>query len=166
MDLSLKINDWSWKDVYKIPMNTPLIKGRHGLYHEIVKAAGEFQNRFGCYAWGTSSDRLLYVGSFSQDYQRGNYKSNLHGRIHNYLQNHRLKGNGRKNTNLMVFENIGQALLSYNVTLYIFAFDFLIIGQDVVDYAHYSEDGELVRAVEQLLITFFRRHNQCAWNRE
>ena len=164
MEISIKIDNPSWEVVYKIPKNTPLAKGRHGLYHEIVSAAGKIQERFGCYSW-SGTETIFYVGSFSKDHARGNYKSNLHGRIHNYLQNHRLAENGRKNTNLMVFEKINSALQSGDVNLSIFRFSELQIGVEKVHYEHYSEDAELVRAVEQLLICSYKRKNQCAWNR-
>lgn len=165
MDASLVIHNSFWETVYKIAVSTPLVKGRHGLYHEIVKAAGLIQSRFGCYAWGTF-DNLFYIGSFSRDYQRGDHKSNLHARIHNYLQNHRTKENGRKNTNLMVFENINQLLLTSDVSIFIYGFDYLEIGHERVEYTKYCEDAELVRAVEQLLISSYRRKGQCTWNRE
>ena len=164
MEISLKINNPSWKIIYEIPKSTLLIKGRHGLYHSIVEATAQIQQRFGCYAWGTAHN-LNYIGSFSKDHKSGNYKSNLHGRIHNYLQNHRLKDNGRKNTNLMVFENINESLLANDITLYILKFDFLEVDHEIIDYSKYSEDAELVRAVEQLLICSYRRNQQCIWNR-
>ena len=164
MDVSLVIYNSYWESVYEIAASTPLLKGRHGLYHEIVKAAGQIQSRFGCYAWGTL-DNLCYIGSFSRDYQRGDHKSNLQARIHNYLQNHRTKENGRKNTNLMVFENINQLLLTGDVSIFIHKFDYLEIGHERVEYAKYCQDADLVRGVEQLLICSYRRNRQCAWNR-
>jgi hypothetical protein len=164
MEVSLNIHNPFWETVYKIQSNSPFVKGRHGVYHEIVHAASQISQRFGCYAWGTA-DCLHYIGSFSQDYKRRSFKSNLHGRIHNYLQNHRSKENGRKNTNLMVFENIRETLLLQDIHLYLFTFDVLKIGEETVDYAGFSQDGELVRAVEQLLICSYRRKQQCTWNR-
>jgi hypothetical protein len=165
METYLRITNSSWQSIYEIPQSTILLKGRHGLYHAMVEAAAQVLQRFGCYAWGTA-DCLFYVGSFSKDYKGGRHKSNLHGRIHNYLQNHRLKENGRMNTNLMVFGNINAALQAGAVSLYLFRFDFLEIGQEKVDYVEYANDPDLVRAVEQLLICSYKRNQQCVWNRE
>jgi hypothetical protein len=165
MDVSLFIHNSFWETVYKISANTLLLKGRHGLYHEIVKAAGQIQNRFGCYAWGTC-DTLYYIGSYSKDYKRGDHKSNLHARIHNYLQNHRTKENGRKNTNLMVFENINQSLLTGDVSILLYKFDYLEFGDERIEYSKYCEDADMVRTVEQLLICSYRRSDQCRWNRD
>jgi hypothetical protein len=165
IDIFLRIYNPFWESVYEILINTPLIKGRHGLYHEIVKAAGQIQHKFGCYAWGTP-ETIYYIGSFSKDHQHGNYKSNLHGRVHNYLQNHGKKESKRQNTNLMVFENINKLLPSSDVSLFIYQFEYLEIGSERVEYSGYCVDAELVRAVEKLLTCSYRRHNQCAWNRE
>lgn len=165
MEFFLKILNSSWETVYQIPQSTLLLKGRRGSYHAIVEAAAQVQERFGCYAWGTA-ECLFYIGSFSKDYKRGNHKSNLQGRVHNYLQNHRLKENGRKNTNLMVFENINTQLQSSRVSLYTFKFEYLEIGEERVDYSYYADNTELVRAVEQLLICSYRRNQQCTWNRD
>lgn len=165
MDISMKIYNPYWETVFTIPNNTPLVKGRHGMNHDLVKAAGQVQSKFGCYAWGTAEE-LYYIGSFSKDYKRGNHKSNLGGRIHNYLQNHREKEKGRKNTNLMVFENINKLLLSNDVSLFIYKFESLEIGDEKVDYSTYCEESDLVRAAEQLLICLYRRRNQGKWNRE
>lgn len=164
MDISLTIHNACWETVYKIPCNTPLMKGRHGQYHDIVKAAGNIQDQFGCYAWG-APDTIYYIGSFSKHYKRGDHKSNLHARIHNYLQNHREKENGRKNTNLMVFENINSLLLTCDVSIFILRFDYLEMGYERIGYSQYCEDTELVRAVEQLLICNHKRQKQCNWNR-
>jgi hypothetical protein len=165
IELSLAINEPFWQTVYEIHQSNFLLKGRHGSYHAIVEAAGNIKSRFGCYGWGTS-ENLFYIGSFSKDYTHGDHKSNFHGRIHNYLQNHRLKESGQKNTNLLVFENINHALLANNVILYILCFDSIQIGQEQIDYSCYAQSPELVRAVEQLLICSYKRNNQCSWNRE
>ena len=165
MEISLKVVGASWEIVYLIPKGTRLVKGRHGLYHEIVDAAGKISERFGCYSWGTP-DKLFYIGSFSKDYKRGDHKSNLHGRIHNYLQNHREKDSGQKNTNLMVFDNLNQSLIVQDVMLSIYRFDHLELGVERIEYPNYTEKPEIVRALEQLLICLYKRDSQCIWNRE
>jgi hypothetical protein len=162
--LSLVINDPAWQVVFMIPQGTQLIKGRHGIYHEITNAAGTIKNRFICYAWGIN-DSINYCGSISQNYASGRYKSNLHGRIHNYLENHRRNENGRTNTNLMVFDNIRQILVDKDVYLYYLTFSWLNIGDEQVSYQNYSNDSDLIHAVEQLLIASYKRIGQCTWNR-
>lgn len=165
MDISLKVVNPHWDLVYKIPQNQLLVKGRHDQYHQIVTEAGKIRERFGCYAWG-SPNSIFYVGSFSKDYQHGDYKSNLHGRVHNYLQNHRVKETGQKNTNLMVFESINQALFVSDVCLFIYRLDHLEMSGERVGFSNYSADAHIVRALEQLLICSFKRVGQCDWNRE
>ncbi|MBE7435440.1 MAG: hypothetical protein HS100_16110 [Anaerolineales bacterium] len=165
MEISLKVFNPHWEVVYNIPKGTSLQKGRHGLYHDLVNAAGNVTVRFGCYSWG-HADEIFYIGSFSKDYKHGNHKSNLAGRVHNYLQNHRTKETGQKNTNLMVFERINEGLAIRDITLKLFQFDFLELGLQRVEYASYIIDTDLVRALEQLLICSYKNIDQCRWNRE
>lgn len=165
MDIGLKVFNPHWEIVYSIPKGVSLQKGRHGLYHEIIEAAGKVPASFGCYSWG-NADEIFYIGSFSRDYKRGSYKSNLHGRVHNYLQNHRTKETGQKNTNLMVFEKINGTLTTQDVALNLFRFDLLELGSKKIGYATYTNDADVVRALEQLLICSYKKVNQCNWNRE
>lgn len=165
MDIGLKVYNPHWEVVYRIPMGMYLQKGRHGQYREIVDAAGKVSASFGCYSW-SNADNIFYIGSFSRDYKHGSHKSNLHGRVHNYLQNHRTKETGQKNTNLMVFEKINETLATQDVALNLFQFDFLELGSTQVDYLAYTNDADLVRASEQLLICSYKKVNQCNWNRE
>lgn len=164
MKLSLEIIEPDWKVVFIIPQGTILEKGRHGIYHQIVEAAGMIQSRFCCYAWGTK-ETIYYCGSVASDYSRGGYKSNLQGRAHNYLQNHRTRPNGRINTNLMVFENLRKTLVTDDVYLCVLTFETITIGNEQVSYVEFANDSDLVRATEQLLIASYKRINQCAWNR-
>jgi len=117
-----------------------------------------------CYAWGTKNT-IYYCGSVTRDYQGGDYNSNLHGRVHNYFQNHRKNPSGRMNTNLWVFENICKIIHIEDVYLFVLKFDLLKIGNEQVDYKQYTIDPDLVLAVEQLLIASYKRKSQCAWNR-
>lgn len=164
MNISLTLSNHTWRPVFTIPKGAILEKGRHGLYHEITGAAGAISERFGCYSWGSPST-IYYCGSFAKDYSRGDFKTNLQGRVHNYLQNHRRKDTGRINTNLMVFEKINDALQLNDVHLSLLTFEWLQIGDDQVDFATFSTNPDLVHAVEQLLICSYRRQGQCQWNR-
>lgn len=91
-NLTVAIHHPEWLTVFTIPRGTLLQKGRHGVYHDSVEAAAVISARYGCYSWGTS-DAIHYCGCFAKDY--GRFKSNLHGRVHNYLQNHRVKPAGQ-----------------------------------------------------------------------
>jgi len=150
--------------VFIITRGTILEKGRRGIYRQIIEAAGKIKLRFCCYAWGTK-EKIYYCGSVARDYSRGGYKSNLHGRVHNYLQNHRRQPNGRVNTNLMVFENIRKTLSINDVYLCVLHFESIRFGDEQVSYEAFSNDPELVHATEQLLIATYKRKSQCAWNR-
>jgi hypothetical protein len=163
-DLSLIIQNPQWTPVFVIPQGTVLPKGRHGLYPEITRAAAAVNNRFGCYSWGSQSE-VYYCGSFAQDYARRSFKSNLHARVHNYLQNHRIKETGQKNTNLMVFEKINEALMNEDIILSVFSFEEVKFSNCAYSFSQYCQDHDLVHTVEQLLITFYRKQGQCQWNR-
>ena len=164
MNLSLMLHMPRWLVVFTIPQGSALQKGRHGLYHEIVNAAANVHERFGVYSW-CSDSQLYYCGSFAQDYANGGFRSNLHGRIDNYLQNHKIKDTGHKNTNLVVFENINDALKQESVALKYLTFDSLHLGEDLVDYNAFSNNPDLVHSVESLVICSYRRIGQCGWNR-
>jgi len=163
-DFSLSIQNAAWNPVFVIPKGSILLKGRHGLYHDITLAAAGIKDRFGCYSWGRGSE-IYYCGSFAQDYVRGGFKSNLQARVHNYLQNHRIKATGQKNTNLMVFEKINETLLKDDVVLSVFTFRLLKFAGVSYSFSQYCEDPDLVHLVEQLLISFYRKLEQCHWNR-
>ncbi len=165
MQYSLSITNPSWQLVFAIPQGSRLQKGRHGLYQEIVAAAKAVPDRFGCYSWGTES-HIYYCGSFAKNYKGKNYKTNLHGRIHNYLQNHRIRAStGNKNTNLTVFENVNQVLKHESVLIQLFFFESLEVNGEQVSLEDYKQDASLVLAVEALLICSYRKMGQCEWNR-
>jgi hypothetical protein len=164
-NLSIDVREPAWRIIHTIPQDTLIPKGRkNDTYRAITNEAGDIQERFGCYAWGTDSE-IFYCGSFSADYSKKRFKSNFHGRVHNYLQNHRTKASGLKNTNLMVFDNINCLLKVSPVTLYLLKFSTLSIYGTLVDFPTYTNDSALVQAVEQLLICLYHRHSQCQWNR-
>jgi hypothetical protein len=160
----LKLFGAEWKTVFSVPQGTELEKGRHGLYQELVTSAGKIDARYVCYAWGTD-DIIYYCGSVARDYARGGFKSNLQGRVHNYLNNHQTKDTGRINTNLMVFQNIQKILADNEVFLYQLVFQSLTIGNDAVNFQDFSNDPDLVHAVEQFLIAHYKRNSQAVWNR-
>ena len=83
----------------------------------------------------------------------------------NYLQNHRIRATGRKNTNLVVFEQINAPLQTDNVVLRFFEFDTLKMEDESFDFTGFSSDPDLVRLVENFLIARYRRRGQCPWNR-
>jgi hypothetical protein len=166
MNLNLSIESVQWKPVISIPQGTILEKGaKNEWYPRITKAAGQVTSRYGCYAWGTDSE-IFYCGSFAGDYNsRRKLFSNLQGRVHNYLQNHRVKPTGQVNTNLMVFQNLNRILQTSAMTLFHFNFEQLWINGQCIDFETYSNDPDLVHTVEELLICTYRQQNQCGWNR-
>jgi len=164
MNFTLILHQSEWRTIFTIPRGTVLQKGRHGLYHEIIKAAQSVKDRFGCYSWGSESV-IYYCGSFT-DYARPEFKTNLQGRIHNYLQNHRLnERTGRKNTNLIVFESINKALRQSDIFLRLLTFESLEIDDAQINFDTFTKDPNLIHAVESLLICNYRRQRQCEWNR-
>lgn len=164
-EMNLRIHQPAWQVVAAIPQGQQLVKGRRNdLYTKICRAAGRVQYRFGCYSWGSPTE-VHYCGSFARDYVRGGFKSNLHARMHNYLQNHRVKETGQKNTNLMVFEQINAALAKHEIRLSVFTFEWMEVDGTRVDFARYCQDADLVHLVEQWLIAGYRRQGQCGWNR-
>ena len=162
--LRIKICVPRWRPVFSIVKGAKLLKVRDQVYRDITGATAKITSRFGCYSWGDSTT-ILYVGSFAQDYKHGNFKSNLQARVHNYLQNHRIRATGRKNTNLVVFEQINAPLQTDNVVLRFFEFDTLKMEDESFDFTGFSSDPDLVRLVENFLIARYRRRGQCPWNR-
>ncbi|MHB8087367.1 MAG: hypothetical protein ACYDH2_03875 [Anaerolineaceae bacterium] len=164
MNISLQLINPRWIPVFKIRNGVVLVKGRSATYREIRAAAALIHNRFICYSWG-SSDEIFYCGSVARPYKNGGYKSSLEGRVHNYFCNHRKKENGRINTNLMVFNNINDKLIDCDITLSIFLFDYLVLGDHKITFEEYSSNPDLIHAVEQLLIATYKFQNQSPWNR-
>ncbi len=83
--IALALNQPRWQLIFTIPAGTVLTRGRGGPYGEIVAAAHTVTDRFGCYSWQADGN-IFYCGSF-QDYAK--HKTNLAGRIAQYLVNHR-----------------------------------------------------------------------------
>ena len=167
IDLSccIAVKQPNWRVLFTFPQNTLVPKGRkNAIYKEITSITGAIQERYGCYAWGSSAE-IYYCGSFAKDYRGDRFESNFQGRIHNYLQNHKIKDTGSKNTNLMVFEKINSTLSVCSVVLYLLEFTEIRIGDEIIDFDAFTTDSSLVQAVEQLLICVYHRHRQCQWNR-
>jgi hypothetical protein len=166
MNLSLVVQQPSWRTIYTVPHSTVIAKGRtNATYKAITAAAGAIKERYGCYSWCDNANNVYYCGSFADDYSGDRFDSNFQGRVHNYLQNHKISGTGHKNTNLMVFENINGALQKNAVALCLLTFASLQVDGTVVSFSSFTTDSNLVQAVEQLLICTYRRHGQCQWNR-
>jgi hypothetical protein len=165
LNCTLYIQQPNWRTIYTIAKGTQIPKGRKStVYKAITEDAGNIKERYGCYAWGDDS-KIYYIGSFTEDYSGDRFDSNFQGRIHNYLQNHRITETGQKNTNLMVFENINFALSKSPISLYLLAFNSLRINEAEVEFLTFTADSNLVQAIEQFLICTYRRRGQCLWNR-
>ncbi|MGH2522081.1 MAG: hypothetical protein ACRDH2_06215 [Anaerolineales bacterium] len=166
MNFLLALHQPHWQTVFTIPKETVLQKGRrHGLYHDLTRAAQAIPEQFNCYTWG-SETVVFYCGSFAHDYLRGGFKTNLQGRVHHYLQNHKRDARtGRANTNAMVFDNLSAALTHSDILLRVLRFESLQVADDTIDFATFSTDPVLVHTVEALLICLYRRQGQCEWNR-
>lgn len=165
-DLAISLHNPHWEPVYTLPSGTMLPKGRKNeWYKDIREATRKVNQRFGCYVWGNTTT-VWYCGSFAQDYARKEFQTNLEGRVHNYLQNHRVDaGTGRINTNKMVFDKLNERLLQEEALLQVLVFDSLVLGTTVVSFATFSNDSDLVHTVEQLVICTYRRQGECQWNR-
>ena len=163
-DYSLIIREPRWDNLVALPKGTVLVKGLHGPNRQIMDALAEVPDRFGCYTWATREE-VFYCGSFTQDYASGISKNNIQERVRNYLQNHRISPTGHKNTNLMVFENINAVLQNRGVDLRLLRFRCVRIGGEEIEFASYSSDPDLIRAVEQLIIAIYKERGHCSWNR-
>jgi len=154
-----------WKCVCRIEHGTNLTKGKSGRSGRILEAARGVVEQFGCYSW-SANGAVMYCGSYSE-YDAKHFKSNLEGRIYQYLTNHKRDGAGLpKNTNAEVFDHINRALSECEVILQVFLFERCRLGSELVDFSSYATDPFLARAVEKLLICVYRRHGQCTWNKE
>lgn len=156
--LLLEVLQPHWVTVFAIPKGTVVPKGRHGPYHELMKATATVEQRYGCYAW-TTPVAIRYCGCITKDYKNVEFKSNLHGRVHNYFQNH------HGQTNKYVFDRINEALHESDILLQWLSFDSLILNDRECDFSTFSNDRTMVRAVEELLILTHRRIGECDWNR-
>lgn len=164
MDLSIQIMNPNWRRIFTIKAGTNPDQLQGAVYSEIRESAGNTKNHFLCYSWGTE-DEIMYCGSVARDYLHGSQKSNLEGRVRNYFKNHRQEANGRKNANLNVYQNIVETLHATDVHLSIFEFSELRLGEKKFSYSEFSEDPELVQAVEMLLICSYKHIGQSTWNR-
>lgn len=153
-----------WQEVFGIVNGTVIIKGRHGVYWELREACKKVTYQFGCYSWQVS-DQVQYCGSFSKDNSKEEFTTNLEGRVHSYWQTHRVKKTGMTNTNKHVFDHIQNSVKSSDVSLQILKFDELQLDSQSIDFNSYSTNPDLIKAVEQLVICYYRSQGQCTWNR-
>ncbi len=162
--MKLELTNPRWTPVIQLQPGCQIVKGRRGVYWDVRNAAAKQRDRFGCYAWQTGGV-IQYCGSFADDYEKEEFKTNLEGRVHNYWQNHRIHENGRINTNKHVFDQIVACCKQGPVGLLIFGFDDLYINETHFTYAQYAVNHDLVIAVEAFLICQYRVSGQCTWNR-
>lgn len=162
--IALTVKRPTWQTVARITPGTPLPKRRTGASKDALVAARSIATRFGCYSWATATE-ILYCGSYSQDYKASAFGSNLEGRLYQYLCNHKRDSAGHpKNTNALIYDRLVQKLSSTAALFQVLSFDRILLDDRAVDFTAYSCDRYLVRAVERLLICFYKRHGQCAWN--
>jgi len=154
-----------WRHVYQVERGVSLPTGRSGESGRILEASSQVPEQFGCYAW-IASGAVMYCGSFS-DYSSRHFRTNLEGRIYQYLTNHKRDSAGLpKNTNAAIFDYINRALLDGEVGLLVLRFDSCHLGRDVVDFPTYTTNPFLVRTTEKLLVCAYRRQGRCQWNKE
>lgn len=156
--LQLQIEDNIWKPIIEITQGAVLERtAKDKWYKATIAETRMIRSRFGCYTWMTE-DKIRYCGSFAKDYKYGS-KPNFAARISRYLGTH--KGT----INVRIHQEINLALQHSPVILAHFVFDKLILDNIEISFEDYSEDSNLIRMVEELLICTYRRENQCDWNR-
>ena len=164
MNIKLEIINLNWNVIYQIPRAATLVKGRKEEYWKIMDAAKAVLETYGCYAWG--NDKLIYyIGSYSRDYKNKNHQNNFQERLHNYLQNHRTKPNGRTNTNKMVFDKVIQQLAVEDIKIFRLRFEKIILNEHVLTFQEASNDSEIIKALEEMLIAFYKKRGEANWNR-
>lgn len=155
----------TWQLVHSIPRGTVLTKSRAG--HEsrpVMDAAAAIVHRFGCYSW-ESTGAVLYCGSFSKNYSGGQFKTNLEGRVYQYLVNHKRDTQGKpRNTNAKVFDLLNDVLRTRPARLQVLRLDALIVGGRRIEFGEYCGDAALVRAIERLVTWAYKAVGQCPWN--
>ncbi len=96
MNFSLVLHGAGWRTATRISKGTVLERGRNNEYKRITADAAQIDEQFSCYSWGTES-HVYYCGLSAKDYAHGSHKTNFQARVRQYLANHNLKPNGRKN---------------------------------------------------------------------
>ena len=166
MHFSIEILNPSWELICKVERGTKLAKGKNDQSQRILHTAAKITQRFGCYSWATDT-AIMYCGSFSRDYSGKQFRTNLEGRVYQYLNNHKRDSNGMpKNTNAEIFDQINQTCVDSDLFLRILQFDRLCLGHESIDYLSYSLEPYLVHAVEKLVISTYHHQSQCSWNKE
>jgi hypothetical protein len=168
MQVSLVLPAYDWQLVHTLPKATPLSeKGPGSARSLLLNAASKVDAQFGCYSW-QANGKVMYCGSFDRDYMhqgRRAYRSNLQGRVHQYLYNHSRSTKGEPRTNLRVFEQILLTLQTDSVALHLLAFEALQVAGHEVPFTEFSVDASLVRTVEALLVHTYKQVQECGWNK-
>jgi hypothetical protein len=168
MRVSLVLPAYDWQLVHTLPKGTLLSeKGPGSARGRLLKTVSMVDVQFGCYSW-QMRDKVLYCGYFTRDYMhqgRRAYRSNLQGRVHQYLHNHSRSTKGEPRTNLRVYEQILFTLQIDSVALHLLYFDALQVAGREVPFAQFSGDASLVRTVEALLVHTYKQVRECAWNK-
>ena len=161
----LRAGGATWRAVHTSPVGSVLTKGRKdGESRALAGAAATIAYRYGCYSW-QSDGTVLYCGSFSKDYSGGQFKTNLEGRLYQYLVNHKREADGRpKNTNAKVFDLLNGVLKNMPATLQLLQFDSLTVDRRVTRFGDFAADAALVRAIEAWVIWAYKTVGQCQWN--
>lgn len=158
MNIDIRVNSIVLRDLFSIPMGGTLLKGGKKVNSEIWGACEAITDQFCCYYWRDDIS-VRYVGSVTAEYTSTQYKTNLCGRIGNYLQNH----NGQ--TNKRVFDNVNANLVTHNIHFGIFRF-----GSTWIDGVQYHcqqciVNQPIMQMFEEILICRYRLLGQADWNR-
>lgn len=158
MDISVAIKSVSKTDIFSLTQGSTLSKGGKKKSPDIWTACETVSDRYCCYYW-KDKDRIRYVGSISADYTSPQHKTNLIGRISNYLQNH------SGTTNKMVFEKVNQLLVCSEIHLGIFQFKKIMIDHVSYPYAVCVQNSAIIQMAEEILICKYRLIGEADWNR-
>ena len=160
MNVDVSMSNLRLDTVFTMQAGSCLVKGGQKANPAIYNACLDIAERYLCYYWRDGNE-VLHVGSVSDDYRHK--KNNLWGRVSNYLQNHR---DGATNKN--VFDDVNRLLDAHCVEFGVFRFDSCSIGKQTFTYTqccHAPGISFFIRMIEDVLIGFYRAHQQCKWNR-
>lgn len=158
MDVSISIKSLAQAMIFTVPQNGLLIKGGKKVNPVIWNACEKVVDRYCCYYWKDATS-VRYVGSISADYTSSQHRTNLVGRISNYMQNH------SGTTNKMVFDNVNALLNSSSVEFGIFRF--IAVEIDGAEYCYdvCAKNSSIIQMIEEILICRYRLTGQADWNR-
>ena len=157
MNLNIEIQNLRLESVILLKKGARLVKGGKAANPAMWKACEGINDRFLCYYW-KHGGMVRYVGCTSRDYK--GRKSNLLGRMSQYLSNHRDRA-----TNKNVFEAVNRTLKTTEVEFGRFTFTGCMVDNVLHDYRRCSNAGDLTLMIEHLLIGFYKSLGQSEWNR-